>query len=31
MVEGNNYGLYMIDKEMAARVYTTPSPLAAKE
>ena len=31
MVEGNNYGLYMIDKEMAARVYTAPSPLAAKE
>ena len=31
MVEGNNYGLYMIDKEMATRVYTTPSPLAAKE
>lgn len=31
MVEGNNYGLYMIDKEMAARGYTTPSPLAAKE
>lgn len=31
MVEGNNYGLYMIDKEMAARVYTTPSPLTAKE
>lgn len=31
MVEGNNYGLYMIDKELAARVYTTPSPLATKE
>ena len=31
MVEGNNYGLYMIDKELAARVYTAPSPLAAKE
>ena len=30
MVEGNNYGLYMIDKELAARVYTAPSPLAAK-
>ena len=30
MVEGNNYGLYMIDKELAARVYTTPSPLVAK-
>jgi ferritin len=28
MVECNKLGLYMIDKEMAARVYTTPSPLA---
>jgi ferritin len=27
MVECNKLGLYMIDKEMAARVYTTPSPL----
>lgn len=26
----NGYGLYMFDKELAARVYTTPSPLAAK-
>lgn len=24
----NGYGLYMFDKELAARVYTTPSPLA---
>ena len=27
-VEGNKYGMYMLDKELAARVYTTPSPLA---
>ena len=27
MVEGNNYGLYMIDQELAGRVYATPSPL----
>jgi len=26
----NGYGLYMFDKELAARVYNTPSPLAAK-
>lgn len=30
IVEGNKFGLYMIDKELAARVYTTPSPLAGK-
>ena len=30
-VEGNKYGMYMIDKELAARVYTTPSPLATAE
>lgn len=30
-VEGNKFGLYMLDKELAARVYTTPSPLAGKE
>jgi ferritin len=30
MVEGNNYGLYMIDQELATRVYATPSPLAGK-
>ena len=27
-VEGNKYGTYMLDKELAARTYTTPSPLA---
>ena len=27
-VEGNKYGMYMLDKELATRVYTTPSPLA---
>lgn len=27
----NSLGLYMIDKDLAARVYTTPSPLAGKE
>ena len=26
----NGYGLYMFDKELAARAYTTPSPLASK-
>lgn len=26
----NGYGLYMFDKELAARVYSTPSPLASK-
>lgn len=31
MVEGNKFGLYMIDKELLARVYNVPSPLAAKE
>lgn len=30
-VEGNKFGLYMLDKELAARVYNTPSPLAGKE
>ena len=29
-VEGNKFGLYMLDKELAARTYTTPSPLASK-
>ena len=28
-VEDNKYGMYMLDKELAARVYTKPSPLAA--
>ena len=27
-VEGNKYGMYMLDKELAARVYTPASPLA---
>ena len=27
-VEGNKYGMYMLDKELATRVYKTPSPLA---
>ena len=27
-VEGNKYGMYMLDKELATRVYTMPSPLA---
>lgn len=30
-VEGNKYGMYMIDKELAARVYNVPSPLATAE
>lgn len=28
-VEGNKYGMYMLDKELAARTYNQPSPLAA--
>lgn len=27
-VEENKYGMYMLDKELATRTYTTPSPLA---
>ena len=27
-LEGNKYGMYMLDKELAARVYNVPSPLA---
>lgn len=27
-VEGNKYGMYMLDKELATRTYVTPSPLA---
>lgn len=27
-VEGNKYGMYMLDKELASRVYNVPSPLA---
>lgn len=30
MLDGNGYGLYVLDQELAARVYATPSPLAAK-
>ncbi|MCM1071529.1 MAG: ferritin [[Clostridium] fimetarium] len=30
MIGDNGYGLYMFDKELAARVYNTPAPLAAK-
>lgn len=29
-VECNKYGMYMLDKELAQRTYTTPSPLAAE-
>ena len=29
-VEGNKYCMYMIDKELAARTYTVPSPLAVE-
>jgi ferritin len=29
-VEGNKYGMYMLDKELAARAYVAPSPLAAE-
>ncbi len=31
MIGDNGYGLYMFDKELAARAYSTPSPLAGKE
>lgn len=30
-VEGNKFGLYMLDKELGARVYAQPAPLAGKE
>ena len=30
MLNGNGYGLFMIDKDLAARVYTQAAPLAAK-
>ena len=30
-VEDNKYGMYMLDKEVAARVYNVPSPLATAE
>ena len=28
MIKDNGFGLYMLDKELKARVYTTPAPLA---
>lgn len=31
MIGDNGYGLYMFDKELAARAYKTPSPLAPAE
>lgn len=31
MIKDNGYGLYMLDKELGARAYSTPSPLAGKE
>lgn len=31
MINGNGYGLYMLDKELAARVYTQASPLTKTE
>ena len=31
MVEGNKFGLYMIDKEMGARTYSVAAPLASNE
>lgn len=30
-VEGNKYGLYMLDKELQTRTYAAPSPLSASE
>jgi ferritin len=30
-VESNKYGLYMLDKELDSRTYSTPSPLAQKD
>ena len=30
-VEDNKYGMYMLDKELVARVYNVPSPLATAE
>ena len=29
-VEGNKYGMYMLDKELTARTFVAPSPLAAE-
>ena len=31
MIGDNGYGLYMFDKELAARTYATPAPLANNE
>lgn len=31
MIDGNGYGLFMFDKELAARTYTQASPLASAE
>lgn len=30
MLNGNGYGLFMVDKELAARTYTPASPLRAE-
>ena len=30
-VESNDYGMYMLDKELAGRTYAAPSPLASAE
>lgn len=30
-VESNQYGMYMLDKDLASRTYSTPSPLASAE
>ena len=30
-VQGNKYGMYMLDKELSTRVYAAPSPLASAE
>ena len=30
MIKDNGYGLYMLDKELGARVYTQAAPLAGK-
>ena len=31
LIDGNGMGLYMLNQELAARVYSTPSPLATAE
>ena len=31
MIDGNGYGLYMLDKELGARTYTQASPLSSAE